>query len=152
MLSHDFREFVGLLNAKRVKYLIVGGYALAAHGHPRYTGDLDVWLGVETANLQALLDALGEFGLGSLDLRIEDFLVPGGMVQLGYPPGRIDLLTDIDGVEFDTCYARRVVVTVANVQLPIINVEDFKANKRAAGRLKDLADLESLDDGSDGAL
>lgn len=146
MLSRDFKEFVELLNSGGVEYLVVGGYALAAHGHPRYTGDLDLWLRITPDNLSRLMQALQSFGFGSLGLTIADFEQPEAVIQLGYPPGRIDLLTAIDGVEFGACYARRMEIDLAGVRLPILGLEDFKANKRASGRLKDLADLESLGD------
>lgn len=145
MLSRDFKEFVELLNAHAVEYLVVGGYALAAHGHPRYTGDLDVWVGQQPSNLMRLMAALEAFGFGSVGLSIQDFELPDAVVQLGYPPGRIDLLTGIDGVQFGDCFARRQVMRVAGVDLPIIHVDDFKTNKRATGRFKDLADLEALE-------
>ncbi|MGH8676009.1 MAG: hypothetical protein ACREVG_17100 [Burkholderiales bacterium] len=150
MLNKDFKEFVELLNSTGVEYLIVGGYALAAHGHPRYTGDLDIWFRSSPPNVQKLLDVLARFGFGGLGLKADDFLKPESVVQLGYPPSRIDLLTSIDGVDFDTGYAGRVVMNVGSVDLPIIGVEEFRANKRTVGRAKDLADLESLDDREEG--
>ena len=145
MLNRDFKEFVELLNSTGVEYLIVGGYALAAHGHPRYTGDLDIWVGPGEANLDRLLVALDRFGFGRLGLKRADFQQPGAVVQLGYPPARIDLLTAIDGVEFDACRSRKLVMRIGGVDLPIIGLEDFRTNKRTAGRAQDLADLESLD-------
>ena len=93
---------------------------------------------------------LGRFGFGSLGLTRNDFQKPGAIVQLGYPPARVDLLTEIDGVEFDTCYARKVVMNIAGLDLPIIGLDEFRANKRASGRAKDLADLESLETPKDG--
>jgi hypothetical protein len=149
MLSKDFKEFVELLNANAVEYLIVGGYALAVHGQPRYTGDLDLWLGPGRANVDRVLDCLGRFGFGSLGLAAADFEQPDAVIQLGYPPVRIDLLTTIDGVTFADCYPRRQMVTVAGLPLPILSLDDFKANKRASGRPKDLADLHSLDESED---
>ena len=146
MLNKDFKEFAGLLNSIGVEYLVVGGYALAAHGHPRYTGDLDLWVRPVASNVEKLLDTLKRFGFGEIGLKTDDFLQPGAVVQLGYPPSRIDLLTAIDGVEFDACYARRLVMNIAVVDLPVIGLEEFRANKRAAGRVRDLADLEALDD------
>lgn len=145
MLSRDFKEFVECLDAERVEFLIVGGYALAAHGHPRYTGDLDVWVGADAGNASRLVRALEAFGLGGLGLKQADFLTPDTVVQLGYPPARIDLLTSIDGVEFTEAFPRRVVVEMAGLRLPIIGIDDFKANKRASGRPKDLADLDSIE-------
>lgn len=152
MLNQDFKEFVALLNARRVDYLVVGGYAMAAHGRPRYTGDLDIWLRVTPDNVQRVLLALADFGFASLGLREADFLAPDTVVQLGYPPGRIDLLTSIDGVVFDDCYPRRLEVAIAGITMPFIALDDLKANKRTAGRQRDLADLESLEEpGADGA-
>ncbi len=149
MLNKDFKEFVGLLNSTGVEYLVVGGYALAAFGHPRYTGDIDIWVRSTEANARALLQALDAFGFGALGLTQADFLQPDHVVQLGYPPARIDLLTSIDGVQFDPCYLRRTRIHVDGVELPIIHVDDFRANKLAAGRARDLADLERLDEASD---
>ena len=143
MLNRDFKEFAELLNARSVDYLVVGGYALAAHGHPRYTGDIDFWVRPTPENFARLLTALNDFGFGSLGLSEADF-DSDTVVQLGQPPRRIDLLTAIDGVEFEACYARREQVELAGVRLNIIGLDDFKQNKRASGRLKDLADLESL--------
>jgi predicted nucleotidyltransferase len=144
MLNKDFKEFAELLNAKRVDYLVVGGYALAAHGHPRYTGDIDFWVQPTAHNLSRLMQVLTEFGFASLGLSAKDF-APDTVVQLGQPPRRIDLLTHIDGVEFEACFARRDSVQVDGIALNIIGLTDFKTNKRAVGRLKDKADLETLE-------
>jgi hypothetical protein len=148
MLNRDFKEFAELLNAHRVDYLVVGDYTQAAHGHPRYTGDIDFWVRPEAENLERLLVALGEFGFGSLGLGVADF-GNDSVVQLGQPPRRIDLLIAIDGVDFAACFQRREEVELAGVRLNIIGLEDFKANKRASGRLKDMADLESLEPPAD---
>ena len=144
MLTSDFKEFAALLNSNQVEYLIVGGYALAAYGHPRYTGDLDFWVGTNPDNADRLLAALGQFGFGALGIRKEDFISPNQVIQLGYPPGRIDLLTSIDGVDFADCYTRRMVVEIDGIALRFIALEDFKANKKSVGRYQDLADLETL--------
>lgn len=149
MLNKDFKEFVGLLNSTGVEYLVVGGYALAAFGHPRYTGDIDLWVRSTEANAAALLEVLEAFGFGALGLTQADFLAPESVVQLGYPPARIDLLTSIDGVQFEACYPRKTVVRVDGIELPIIHIDDFRANKVATGRARDLADLESLDEPPD---
>jgi hypothetical protein len=144
MLTKDFKEFAELLNSNGVEYLIVGGYALAAFGHPRYTGDLDFWIGSDPDNAARVLTVLEQFGFGSLGISLSDLTTPLQVIQLGYPPRRIDLLTSIDGVEFGAAYARKVEVTVDGIQLHFISLDDFKRNKRATGRLQDLADLESL--------
>jgi len=145
MLTSDFKEFAALLNSNGVEYLVVGGYALAAYGHPRYTGDLDFWIGTDEANAMRVLSALDQFGFGSLGLAREDFTAPNKVVQLGYPPVRIDLLTSIDGVEFAPSYGRRVTMTVDGIELHFISLDDFKTNKKATGRHKDLADLEAIE-------
>lgn len=150
MLNRDFQEFAELLNAKGVEYLVVGGYALAAHGHPRYTGDIDFWIRPTPGNIELLLTVLADFGFGSLGLQPLDFAADM-VVQLGQPPRRIDLLTAIDGVAFDDCFARAEQVEVGGVKLKIIGLDDFKANKRASGRLKDLVDLEAVERRDDDA-
>ena len=144
MLNRDFKEFAELLNARGVEYLVVGGYALAAHGHPRYTGDIDFWVGAQPDNIARLLAVLKDFGFGSLGLGPQDFGADS-VIQLGHPPRRIDLMTGIDGVDFDACYARRERAELSGTPLNIIGLQDFKANKRATGRLKDLADLQCLE-------
>lgn len=107
-LYPDFSEFIGLLLDHDVAFLVVGGYAVAAHGHPRYTGDLDIWVLVDRDNAARLLEALDAFGFASLGLSADDFLVADRVVQLGREPIHIDLLTGLDGVEFDTCASRAV--------------------------------------------
>ena len=149
MLNKDFKEFIKLLNSRKVEYLIVGGYALAAHGHPRYTGDIDIWIDPVDKNIALVLDALKAFGFGELGISAADLAAPKSVVQLGYPPARIDLLSSIDGVNFAACFAKRVVMHIDQVDLPVISVADFRANKLAVGRLKDLADVEALDQRKD---
>ncbi len=144
MLSRDFKEFVGLLNAHGVEYLVVGGYAMAFHGRPRQTGDLDVWLRRTPENAHRLLAALKDFGFGDLGLSLADFTQPDHVVQLGYPPFRIDLLTAIDGVEFDSAWPERQTFTHDGLPLPFIGLDALKANKLASGRPRDIDDLEQL--------
>jgi hypothetical protein len=104
MFSQDFREFIELLIKNKAEYLIVGGYAVGIHGHPRYTGDLDIWLNPSSKNAALILRSVNEFGFSSFNLTEADFTKPGNVIQLGYPPLRIDLLTEIDGVTFEDCY------------------------------------------------
>ncbi len=144
MLSGDFREFVQLLNENEVRYLVAGGYAVVIHGYPRFTGDIDIWLHSDADNAARLLRALEAFGLGSIGLTVDALMSPDQVIQLGYPPQRIDLLTSLDGVEFDDCYERRYVVEFEAVPVPFIGLDDLKKNKRATGRLKDQLDLENL--------
>ena len=134
-----------LLNRREVRYLIVRGYAVAFHGYPRYTKDIDIWIDAERENAEKLLQAIKDFGFEALDLQAEDFLVPGYVIQLGYPPNRIDLLTSIRGVEFAACYASRIEEEIEGTTLRFIDVKNLKKNKRAAGRLQDLADVENLE-------
>ncbi|MEQ9105000.1 MAG: hypothetical protein RIE53_09890 [Rhodothermales bacterium] len=144
-LSPDFKEFIALLTSHEVRFLVVGGYAVAFHGHPRYTKDIDLWVDFNPENARRLMDALREFGFGSTDLTEADFVAPDRVVQLGYPPNRIDLLTSLKGVEFDSCYQEKVEVVVDDVSVPFINLDRLKQNKRALGRHQDWADLENLE-------
>ena len=146
MLNDDFKEFARLLHSNQVEYLIVGGYALAAYGHPRYTGALDFWVGTDSTNAERILKVLAEFGFGALGIGLDDLTTPNRVIQMGFPPRRIDLLTSIDGVDFAQCHARRMVVAVDGLSLDFLSIEDFKTNKRCTGRHKDLADLEALGD------
>lgn len=144
MLNQDFKEFIISLNENLVRYLVIGGYAVALHGYPRYTKDIDIWIEPTPENAANMVKALEQFGFGSLGLKAEDFLVPDQIIQLGYPPNRIDLLTTAAGVDFETCYASRVVVEVDGVSVNFIDLANLKKNKKAVGRLQDLADLENL--------
>jgi predicted nucleotidyltransferase len=145
MLNQDFKEFIQLLNNNQVRYLVLGGYAVAIHGYPRYTKDIDIWVEMSLLNSHKLLKALEQFGFGSLGLTPNDFLTPDQVVQLGYPPNRIDLITTPDGVEFETCYLSKIEVEIDNIVVKFIDLENLKKNKRASGRLQDLADLENLE-------
>lgn len=142
--TRDFVEFIEFCASRSVKFLIVGGYALAAHGHPRATKDLDVWVLPDLANAERLLDALSDFGMGSLGLAADDFMEPGTVVQLGYPPVRIDILTSPDGVEFDACWERRIEVQIGRATVGVVSRRDLIDNKLASGRAQDLADVEVL--------
>ncbi len=144
VLNKDFREFIQLLNDNNVHYLVVGGYAVAFHGYPRYTKDIDLWVWLDKENAENLIKVLDDFGFSSLGLKAEDFLTPGYVVQLGYPPNRIDLLTEVTGVSFETCYASRIELDIDGITVKFIDLENLKKNKRATGRYQDLADLEHL--------
>jgi hypothetical protein len=140
----DFRELLALFNAHHVEYLIVGGYALAFHGAPRFTGDLDIFVNPEAANAQRILTALEAFGFASVGLTPSDFEHPDHVVQLGVPPVRIDLITSITGVSWPEAWAGRVAGRYGDMPVHYIGREQFVANKRATGRTKDVADLEVL--------
>ena len=144
ILSQDFKEFIELLNTHKVRYLVVGGYAVAFHGHPRYTKDIDLWIQRTRSNADKLLRVLHAFGFGALDLTADDFLRPGYTIQLGYPPNRIDLITSLEGVDFDICYRQKVDDLIDEVCIHFIDIEHLKINKRLVGRHQDLADIENL--------
>lgn len=143
-LNHDFQEFVELFVAHEVQFLVVGGYALAAHGHPRYTKDLDVWVWLGPENSQRIIAAIEEFGFGDLGLSAEDFQEPDVMVQLGHEPQRIDILTYASGLDFHEAYKNRVYFTIGDIQVPFISIDDFRTNKLATGRPRDIADASEL--------
>lgn len=144
MLNQDFREFIQLLNDNQVNYLVIGGYAVAIHGHPRYTKDIDIWIEISEENSQKIITALTEFGFGSLGLTAQDFQEPHQIIQLGYPPNRIDLITSPDGIDFQTCYESKIEVMLDDIAVKFIDLDNLKRNKLASGRLQDLADLENL--------
>jgi len=144
MFSQDFKEFIELLIKNRAEYLIVGGYAVGIHGYPRYTGDLDIWLNPTVANAQLILKSVNEFGFSSFKLSEDDFRKPGNVIQLGYPPLRIDLLTEIDGVTFEECFKNRKEVTIDGLTVNFTGYNDLLKNKKETGRARDLGDLENL--------
>lgn len=144
-LHPDFREFVRLLNKHNVEYLVVGGYAVVAHGYVRATGDIDIWIRPTKSNAVKIIRVLGEFGFGSLGLKEEDFMEKDAIVQLGRPPLRIDLVTNPEKLSFDECYPKRLRVEVdGELGVNIIDLISLKINKKAVGRAKDLDDLENL--------
>jgi len=135
-----------LFNDRHVEYLIVGGYALAFHGAPRFTGDLDIFVKAEASNANRIMTALEAFGFGSIGLTASDFERPDQIVQLGVPPVRIDLITSISGVSWEEAWAGRVTGRYGDTPVQYIGREQFVANKRATGRTKDVADIEVLDE------
>ena len=143
-LDKDFNEFVELFLEHNVRFLIVGGYALAAHGLPRATGDLDAWVWINPENAQNIMRALNAFGFQNLLLTESDFSKEDSIIQLGYPPFRIDILTSIDGVAFDQAWEKKIVVELNGMNVPFIGRDDLIANKKAAGRPQDLADVSRL--------
>ena len=144
MLNPDFKELLRLFNSKEVEYLVVGGYAMAAHGYPRYTGDIDIWIWTNSDNARKILGALDEFGFGNLGLQESDFLKSEQVIQFGFAPARVDILTDIDGVSFRDCWARKVMLDFDGLAVPFIGKADLIQNKKASNRLQDQADLEKL--------
>ena len=144
-LDQDFKDFILLLNEHKVKYLVIGGYAVNFHGYPRYTKDIDFWLWMTPENIAQLLKALKEFGFGSLNLGIEDFMTPDNIIQLGYEPYRIDLLVDLEGVEFEDCFSRKIQGELDDVNINFLSLQDLINIKKQSGRLQDLADAEQLE-------
>jgi len=140
----DFSELLECFNAHGVEYVVVGAYALAHHGAPRATGDIDLYARPAPENAQRILHALDVFGFASLNLTLEDFSAPDKVVQLGVPPVRVDIVTGLDGVSWEQVWDTRESGSIGGVPVQIIGRETFVANKRAAGRLKDLADIEAL--------
>ena len=143
-LHHDFKEFLRLLEANDVKYLLVGGYAVGFYGYPRPTGDLDIWVARDRKNAEKLVVVLKDFGFASPDLSEELFTLDKSIVRLGVPPYKLELITHIDGVEFVKCYPKRVVSEIDGVSVSLIGLDDLKTNKKASGRAKDVNDLENL--------
>ncbi|NQW59888.1 hypothetical protein HQ459_03815 [bacterium] len=143
-LDKDFNEFVELFIAHDVQFLIIGGYALAAHGFPRATGDLDAWVWASDTNAAKIITALDAFGFANVGISVSDFLREDSVVQLGYPPYRIDILTSIDGLEFAEAWASRVMVRINNMDVPFISRDDLITNKTAVGRPQDIADVQRL--------
>ena len=143
-VQRDFRDLLELLNAHKVEYMIVGAYALAFHGVPRYTGDIDIYVRPDPENAQRVMAALNDFGFGSAGLTAADFEIGDKVVQLGFPPVRVDIVTSITGVSWEEAASGRVEGIYGNIPVYYIGREQFVSNKRALGRKKDLADLEAL--------
>ena len=144
IFNQDFKEFIVSLNDNNVRYLVVGGYAVAMHGYPRFTKDLDIWIDSTPQNAEAIIKALDQFGMASLGLKENDFLTPDQIIQLGYPPNRINILVTLSGVDFNFCYKKRLIVDIDDVKVNFIDLESLRQNKQASGRAQDLADLENL--------
>jgi hypothetical protein len=143
-LKKDFSEFLRLLNANGVRYMIVGGYAVIFHGWVRTTGDMDLWISPGGDNPEKLAKCLREFGFDQPEVDPSLFQGKKNIIRMGAPPVRIKLMMEIDGVKFEECYPRRVFAEVENLKVPFISLPDLIANKRASGRHKDLADVEQL--------
>jgi len=140
----DFKELLVLFNEHKVEYVIVGGYALAFHGAPRYTGDIDILIHPDTANAHRILKALDKFGFGSVDLMEADFEKPENVIQLGVPPVRVDIITSLTGVSWEDACAGRIQGKYGDITVYYIGRKQFISNKRAVARKQDLADLEAL--------
>lgn len=140
----DFREFLKFFNDAEVEYLLIGGYAVGYHGYPRTTADMDVWVAISMKNATKLVAVFHRFGMRDDKLKPELFLQRGKIIRMGVPPIRIEVHTEIDGIEFAECYAAREVATLDGQPVNLISLRHLRTNKRASGRHKDLDDLEHL--------
>ena len=146
MLNPDFRDMLSCLKGAGAEFIVVGAYALAAHGRPRATGDIDIWVKSSPENAQKVIGALEEFGAPLSDLSAADFTVPDLIVQLGIEPCRIDLLTGVDGLDFDDAWRNKLTLTVDGLEIFVLSRDDLLKNKIAAGRAKDQGDIAWLQD------
>ncbi len=143
----DFRDFLQLLNEHEVEYLLIGGYAVGYHGFPRTTLDMDVWVAISPDNATKMVNVMIGFGFEPEAVSPEFFINAKGIIRMGVPPLRLEVLKEIDGVEFKECYDRRIVENLDGVEVSIISLRDLRKNKEASGRPKDVVDLENLPDG-----
>ena len=143
-LHNDLNEFIGLLISHKVDFLVVGGHAVAFHGYPRYTGDIDVLVRPESDNARRVLAVLAEFGFGNLDITEHDFTTPENVIQLGYPPNRIDLLTSISGVSFESAWNTRTSGKLAGHEISYLGFDALLQNKRKSNRTQDRLDVNKL--------
>ena len=144
LLPEDFRDFLKLCNQKRVKYLLIGGYAVGYYGYPRATADMDIWVAIHPENANRIVTLLKEFGFDLPELSPQLFLQEKQIIRMGVPPVKLEICTSISGVEFDVCYEARIVAELDGVEVNLIGLNDLKANKKASGRSKDITDLEKL--------
>ena len=141
-LPAEFKEFIQLLNSEKVKYLIIGGWAVNLYGNPRVTADIDFFVSMESKNVDRILAAYKKFGMNNVPR--EHFNIKGNVVRLGFPPTRIELITGISGVEFSDCYKNRKEINIDGMKAKFISKKDLIKNKIASGRHKDLADVDAL--------
>jgi len=148
-LPNDFKEFLRLLRARGVEYLVVGGWAVIYHGYPRATDDLDIWIAVSPTNAERIVSVFREFGFDAPELSTDLFLKDDSLVRIGVEPVRIEVMTSISGVNFEDCYSRRLETELNEEPVSLINLRHLRQNKKASGRLKDLSDLENLPPAND---
>jgi len=144
MLPKPFKEFIGLLEENGVNFLVVGGYAVSFHGHPRYTGDLDIFIAISQNDAQQTVKTFKDFGFTDLEISSTDFLEEDMIIEIGREPLKIQVMTGISGVTFQECLEERVVANIDGLQIPFISFEKLLKNKSASGRPKDLADVHDL--------
>ena len=143
-LPQDFKDFLRLLEGEGVEYLLIGGYAVGYYGYPRATADIDVWIAVSQENAVKVVRVFQNFGMKSPEITMGLFLDKGNIIRMGLPPMRIEVQTEISGVEFEDCFKRRRRIDLDGIEVNLIDLEDLKTNKRASGRHKDLEDIEHL--------
>lgn len=143
-LHPDFKEFLRLLNSHNVRYLLMGGYAVGYHGYPRATGDMDIWIEASESNSKKVASAFREFGMLYEAVPESLLLETNKVIRMGVPPVRLEVITSASGVDFNECYSNREVIEIDGIPISIISLQDLKRNKQAAGRHKDLDDLEHL--------
>ena len=144
-MNQDFVDLLRALSAADVRFMVVGAYALAIHGHPRATGDLDIWVDATPQNAERVLTALEQFGAPLTEVTAADFEMPGVVFQIGLPPRRIDILTELTGITFDEAWVDRLRRPFGDVEVDFIGRTAYLKNKRATGRPQDLADAAALD-------
>ena len=143
-MNSDFKDLLSLFNAVHVKYLIIGGVAFIFHAEPRYTKDIDIWVKPEAENAARIYAALREFGAPLSDITPDDFSNPDLFYQMGRPPGRVDVLMSVLGLDFDTAWSRRVEADIDDIPVPFISKDDLITTKLASGRPQDLLDVQTL--------
>jgi hypothetical protein len=151
-LDKDWQDFLAALETHGVEYMLVGGIALGIYGHVRYTKDLDVWFRGTEANAEKLIAALRSFGFHDLTAAPSAFCKPRAMLVLGKAPNAIELINFADGVNFEACYPRRIIVPLGGIHVAVIGLNDLRINKQSVGRLQDLADLEHLQEADERGL
>jgi len=145
MLNEDYRDILHALSDEKVRFILVGAYALAAHGYPRATMDIDIWVMPSPDNAEAILRALRIFGSPLHNLTKKDLEVDGTVFQIGIAPRRIDIITEATGLKFEQAYKNSVLVNIDGIDVHIPSIDDLIINKKATGRTKDLADAEALE-------
>lgn len=148
-LNTDWKELFESFQKNNVDFLLVGAMAMAYHGLPRLTGDIDIWIRRSPENAERIIRALEIFGVGSLSFKIEDIVKPEQVIQIGYPPRRVDILNFLTGLDFEQAWEKRVIFKVGELNIPMISLADLIINKRETGRPKDISDLIELENRSD---
>lgn len=143
-IPKDFRDFLKLLNLNEVEYLIVGGYAVGLYGYPRATGDIDIWISKSEKNAHKIIQVLNEFGFHQSELSTDFFKKDDQITRLGLPPLRIEIMTSISGLNFSECFPKKEIIEMDDIKINFLDFNNLLVNKKAAGRFKDLDDLEKL--------